>query len=111
MTVPAVGEWSVKDILAHLASWEEQILPDLRRVREGRQPALAAFNEADVDQWNALLVGLRRAFPLSQVRQKLAHYRSAIIEALDSLPHFAICAGHDRRHAEHIRHWRQQEGV
>ncbi|HEU4759943.1 MAG TPA: DinB family protein [Dehalococcoidia bacterium] len=122
MTVPAIGEWSVKDLLAHITSWEEQVPLDLRRVRQGLQPALASFREADVDQWNALLVGLRRTFPLSQVRQELGDRRKALVEALDSLPDSAfaagfvpatcaICIGHDRQHAADIRAWRQQQGV
>ena len=122
MTVPAVGDWSVKDVLAHITSWEEQIPSDLRRVGAGLQPALASFREADVDQWNALLVGLRRSFPLPQVRQELEDRRRALIEALDSLPDSAFAAGfvpatcaisvgHDRQHAGHIRAWRQEQGI
>lgn len=122
MTVPMLGEWSVKDILAHVASWEEQILPDLRRIRDGHRPALASFREQDVDQWNALIMSLRKNFPLEQVLHELDYYRRTTKEALDFLPDAAFASGfvpatcaisvhHDREHAGQIRAWRQREDM
>lgn len=122
MTAPVMGDWSVKDILAHVACWEEQLLPDLRRVREGMTPALASFREAEVDRWNELLIGLRRSFPLEQVLSELGFYRQTLLEALDSLPDSAftgsfvpatcaICVYHDRHHAADVRRWREKEGL
>lgn len=63
MTIPVIDDWSAKDLLAHIASWEEQVASDLARVGRGHVPALAAFQEGDVNTWNGLLVGLRRRFP------------------------------------------------
>jgi len=123
MTVPMLGDWSVKDILAHVASWEEYSLPDFRRVAQGQVPALAAFREADVDQWNALIMGLRKNFPLDQVLHEFEYYRRATMAALDALPdeRFAqgqfpfvlaiVASQHDRDHAAQIRAWRGQEGL
>jgi hypothetical protein len=123
MAIPVVGDWSVKDILAHIVSWEEYTLLDLQRLARGHMPALASFNERDVDSFNALVMSLRRDFPLDQVMQELEANRKATIAALDALPderlaqgRFArvwasVTAGHDHEHAEHIRNWRQKEGI
>ncbi len=123
MAIPVFADWSVKDILAHIVSWEEYTLLDLQRVARGHMPALAGFKQADVDNWNALVMGLRRDFPLDQVMHELEANRKATIAALDALPderlaqgQFAriwasITAGHDHEHAEHIREWRQKEGI
>jgi len=123
MAIPVFADWSVKDILAHIVSWEEYTLLDLQRVTRGHMPALASFNQRDVDNWNALVMSLRRGFPLDQVMHELEANRKATIAALDALPderlvqgQFAriwasITAGHDHEHAEHIREWRQKEGI
>jgi hypothetical protein len=123
MTIPVFDDWSVKDILAHIVSWEEYTLLDLQRVARGHMPALANFKEEDLDNWNALVMSLRRNFPLDQVMHELEASRMATIAALDVLPDerlvqgkFAriwasITAGHDHEHAEHIRNWRQKEGI
>ena len=123
MAIPVFADWSVKDILAHIVSWEEYTLLDFQRVARGHMPALVSFKQQDLDNWNALVMSLRRDFPLDQVTHELAANRKATIAALDALPderlaqgQFAriwasITAGHDHEHAEHIREWRQKEGI
>jgi hypothetical protein len=123
MAIPVFADWSVKDILAHIVSWEEYTLLDFQRVARGHMPALASFNQREVDNFNALVMSLRRNFPLGQVMDELEANRRATIAALDVLPderlaqgQFAriwasITAGHDHEHAEHIREWRRKEGI
>jgi hypothetical protein len=123
MAIPVFADWSVKDILAHIVSWEEYTLLDFQRVARGHMPALASFNQRDVDSFNALVMSLRRDFPLGQVMDELEANRKATIGALLALPderlaqgQFAriwasITAGHDHEHAEDIRKWRQKEGI
>jgi len=123
MAIPVFDDWSVKDILAHIVSWEEYTLLDFQRVARGHMPALASFKQRDVDNFNAMVMSLRRDFPLDQVMHELEANRKATIAALDALPDerlaqgqfariwAAITAGHDHEHAEHIRKWRQKEGI
>ena len=123
MAIPVFDDWSVKDILAHIASWEEYALPDFQRVARGHMPALASFREPEVDNWNALVMSLRRNFPLEQVTYELEANRKATIAALDALPDERLAQGqfvriwatiaavHDREHGEDIRKWRQKEGI
>ena len=121
MTVPVIGDWSAKDILAHVSAWEQQIVPDLERVRDEFTPALAQFREQDADRWNELMMGLRRTFSLTQTLHELGHYRQEVLRRLDQLEErhlssgfvpatCAIASGHDRDHAGQIREWRRREG-
>ncbi len=121
MTVPVIGDWSAKDILAHVSAWEQQIVMDLERVRDDFTPALAQFREQDVDRWNELMIGLRRTFSLTQTLHELGHYRQEVLRRLDQLEERHLSSGfvpatcatsaqHDRDHAGQIREWRRREG-
>jgi hypothetical protein len=123
MMKPVVGDWSVKDLLAHVASYEEMALPDIERVARGDAPALAAFDLKRVDEYNAMIMSLRRHFSLDQARRELDIIRSSLLEAVSRLPDSAlaegqfargflqICAYHDTEHTEDIHNWRKREGL
>lgn len=119
----AVGEWSVKDVLSHIVSWEEITLPDLARLTRGDTPTLASFDLNKVDDWNAMIMSLRRNLPLPQVLRELDISRADLMAALGRLPDAAlaegqfgralvtICTVHDGEHTEDIRKWREREGL
>ncbi len=122
MTAPVIGDWSAKDILAHIAFWEEIAIPDFQRVARDDTPALAHFQPEKLDTWNELSMAMRRSFPLAQVLRELHDTRQAMKQQLESLPddafmtgwaplYCAITVGHDRQHAEHIRAWREKESA
>lgn len=49
-----MGDWSIKDILAHLTQWEGQIVTLLFQAKQGMaQPSTAHFSEDSVDKLNA----------------------------------------------------------
>lgn len=118
-----IGDWSVKDVLAHVAFWEEIAVPDFERAARGHKLALATFQpQKYTDLWNQIAMDLRREFPLDQVLHELHSFRKQMTQRLDALPdaafttvwaptYCAISAYHDRDHAGHIREWRQREGV
>jgi len=49
---PFIGEWSLKDIVGHVASWEAEVRIAFRDLQEGRRPALLDFPEEQLDRWN-----------------------------------------------------------
>ena len=119
MAVPVLGDWSVKDIVTHVTSWEELILLDLNRLKRGRIPA--RYHEA-TDKWNETLMSVRRGFPLDQVLAELGETRDALMKALDEVADDQFAAGdvpgscqitalHDWEHARQIKEWRSQQGV
>jgi len=123
MTAPLAGEWSAKDIMGHIASWDEFTASDLRRIARGRIPCLAAFREDEVDNWNAFLMRPRRVFPFPQIQAEFEEARAEMLAALNDLPEqlmargtmvrniVGVFANHEKSHAQQIREWRQQEGV
>jgi uncharacterized damage-inducible protein DinB len=62
------GEWTVKDILSHLAAWENETLLTVGRAARGEADG-PIINES-VDEWNAARVAERRRLPLVDVMQE-----------------------------------------
>src|SRR3972149_890092 len=101
LTTVMHGEWSAKDIV----------------------PTLAAFREADVDEWNAFLMRGRKLFPPPQVYHELEECYDMLVEALETVPEamfqqggmvtnfLAISVHHYQDHGGHIREWREREGI
>ena len=123
LSLPMHGEWSVKDLIAHISSWNEFTSLDMRRLARGHVPCMAAFREADVNEWNAFLVRPRKLFPVAQVMAELEGCYEALAEALAAVPQamfepgnmvaniLLIARGHYREHTGHIRQWRSKEGI
>lgn len=122
MTKPVDGAWSVKDQIAHVASWDELGAADVQRASLGHMPALASFKDEEIDDWNASLMRGRAAFTLPQVWHELDDRHNRLIEALKAAPE-ALVSGplvgrlcdviieHDQMHAREISDWRQAAGV
>jgi hypothetical protein len=123
LTLPMHGEWSAKDLIAHVSSWNEMAALDMARIARGHVPCLAAFREADVNEWNAFLMRPRKLFPPAQVFFELEGCYDRMVEALAAVPQamfqpgnmvanfLMIAIHHYGDHGGHIREWRQQEGV
>lgn len=115
-------QWSAKDLVAHAASWDEFTAADFQRIARGHMPCLIAFEEREVNDWNAFFMGPRKMFPLEQVLFESEYWHAAVVDTLDGLPDAlfgpgvvanvcGILHGHLREHAGHIRSWRQREGI
>jgi hypothetical protein len=123
MTVAAFGTWSVKDVLCHLASWEQFAVPDLQRISRGHIPQLATLRLEEVDDWNAGLMRSRNLFPLPQAMFELEDSRRQFIDALSAQPDNLFAVGQmvrmltdglvngEKGHVADIREWRKQQGV
>jgi hypothetical protein len=48
-----VEEWSVKDILAHITTWEEETLTHLPLILEGGRPPRYSTKYGGIDAFNA----------------------------------------------------------
>jgi hypothetical protein len=55
---PLCGEWTLKDLLGHIADWELLVVEGLRDVAKGRTPTTEAIT--DIDAWNQSRVQGRR---------------------------------------------------
>jgi len=81
----AHGDWSVKDVLAHLTYWEGQLVRALRQAADGEDqtPMDAAGEEIDVI--NARVVAASRAHPLDEVRAAFTRSFAELLAVLATL--------------------------
>ena len=136
MTVTgAAGNWSVKDILAHILAYEQYIVDRLEEIRHSHvyvpcktQAALDAFREEfgypdfgspllDDDGPNAWVVEKYRNIPLDEIVAQELQAFSALMSSLERIPEdvlnthdlFERVANntykHYREHAVDIRRW------
>ena len=70
LTTPCVvGEWSIKDLLAHLTIWQKHLLTVLRAARHETTPEtpIAQLTCEDIDCLNQAFYAAAKARPLSDV--------------------------------------------
>jgi len=85
MTAPGVmGEWSVKDILGHIAMWESQLVTTLYALERGVVPRLPRSSE--VDAINAQSYAEQRERPLDRVLADFYAVHAQLLKRLNTLP-------------------------
>ena len=77
-----VGDWSVKDIIAHVTTWEEETLKNLPLIMEG----LRAPRYGGIDRFNAERVAEKRHLTLGEVLQQLSEMHQRLIAFLEVVP-------------------------
>ncbi len=120
MTEPGVtGDWSAKDILAHVTIWEEEALKYLPLIIDGANPPRYAVQYGGIDAFNALMLAKRRNLSLSQALAQLGETHDRLLHYVESVPEEQfVRETHFRRrlkldtyshyplHARMIREWR-----
>jgi hypothetical protein len=122
MMEPGVmGEWSIKDILAHVSIWEEEALTHLPVVIAGGTPPRYA-TYGGIDAFNARMVEQRRSLSLSDVRRQLDDTHRRLIAFIQRAPADQFSSetrarrrlrldtyGHYPLHTAAIREWRERQ--
>ncbi len=87
MTQPGVtGEWSVKDILAHVATWEEEALKSLPLIMQGRRLPRYKDQYGGLDAFNALMTEKKRNLSLSNILNQIETTHQQLIAYINSAP-------------------------
>ena len=126
-STPVAGEWTIKDVLAHVAAWDDLHAARAELALAGREAEIVSV---EVDERNARLLAERRNWSLDQVLKAAIESRQRYLELLSSvddeqlvrpvhLPwmetsvwHWAYWrARHDAAHAADIRAWRGARSV
>jgi len=118
-TLPICGDWTAKDILAHLASVDAAILGVVRQVRAGEPVTWAWEGHPQGYDWNAVEVASRQNLTVAEVRAELEENHRDLIAELESWPAdsgpfdpdswdeekspFGWAPSHEREHAEYLR--------
>lgn len=124
MLKPGVtGAWSVRDIIAHVTTWEEEALKHLPMVLEGRKPPRYSVTYGGIDAFNALTTEQKKNLSLSEVLQQQEDVHQRLIQLIESVPEDQLGSearfrhrlrldtyGHYPKHGNAIRKWRHATG-
>lgn len=115
-----LGTWGVREILIHIAAWDQEMAPAFARLRHGESAFPDGVSYDDADGCNARFVAAKEGVKLADVLAGLdAAHRdlTAAAAALDEAHWGAGApardlfestgARHYREHAAQIREWRQ----
>ena len=115
-----MGGWSIKDILAHVTTWEEEALKYLPLILSGGRPP-RYIQYGGIDAFNAQMAEQKRDLELSEVLRQLEETYRRLPDYLQGVPdeHFSREApfrhrlrldtySHYLLHARAIREWRER---
>lgn len=119
----AGDEWTLKNVMAHISSWQEEtltVLPDMaRQIVAG----VKAPRRYDIDAWNDEQYRARRDLPADVVRDTLLAARAELLAMIERIPEewlgkyrhitnwiVAVTDHHYDAHAEMLRAWRATLG-
>jgi hypothetical protein len=124
MRRPWGGGWGVREILAHLAGWQREMIPVLERLARGERPIPDGVSYEDVDGWNARHVAARRGLTVEGIRAELDASHHDFLAAARAVPEARFAPDktatrivdlngphHYREHAAEIRAWRTRAGL
>jgi hypothetical protein len=120
-----VEDWSVKDLLGHIAFWANRAANTLTEVKAGRGDQVPGTeSQGETDEWNAREAAARKDKTLVQNRQEWESAHESARAALESFPEeklddpfkdhtvvFSFGAdtfAHYQEHASQIRAWLRQ---
>jgi len=118
------GDWSVRDILAHVTTWENEALTHVPLILEGGTPPRYSVTYGGIDAFNARMTREKAHLSLTTVRRQMDETHARLIDLVRHLPDGQVCRetrvrrrlrldtyGHYPLHAEAIRQWRRKVAV
>jgi hypothetical protein len=125
MMQPGVsGEWSVKDILGHVTTWEEEALKHLPSILENKQPPRYADLYGGIDAFNAMMTQKKRSLSLTEIMIWLDDTHQKVVEFISNAPDEQIATetrfrrrirldtySHYPVHTTSINNWRKNQSI
>ena len=81
-----MGQWSLKDMLGHVTTWEEELLKYLPTILAGKTTPRYTDMYGGIDAFNALMVEEKRRLPLDEIRKQLEETHTAVVAFLEGVP-------------------------
>jgi hypothetical protein len=114
------GDWSVRDIIAHVTWWEEEALAYLPLILDGGKPARYSVTYGGIDAFNSHMAEQKRHLSLSEVLRQQDDTHRRLIDLIQGVPEDQFARetrfrhrlrldtySHYPEHAEAIRKWRE----
>lgn len=125
LSIPGVtGEWSVKEIMAHITWWEAEALTHLPVIIVGGRPTTYMVKYGGIDAFNARMIELKSSLSLADVLREQAETHGRLVDYLHHVAeeHYIRetrfrrrlrldTYGHYPIHTEVIRQWREQLSI
>jgi hypothetical protein len=122
LLVPGVtGDWSIRDLIAHITWWDEEAIAHLPTVLAGGTPPRYSVTYGGIDAFNAMKTAEKADLSLAEVRAEAEETHRRLLECLRSIPSEALRGnvkvthrlrldtyGHYPIHAADIRRWRDR---
>src|SRR5512136_1128534 len=124
MTEPGVmGDWSVKDILGHVTTWEEETLKYLPLIVQGGRPPRYSTQYGGIDAFNARMSQMKQTLSVSEVLRQADEVHGRLVGYVETAGEELITRdtpfrrrlrldtyAHYPEHARAIREWRGRVG-
>jgi hypothetical protein len=79
--------WSVKDVMAHIAFWEDHVLARLKEAGRGERPQLlGGITEEEVNRINQETLSRSRGRPLDEVKDEFQRAHRELINEIKAIP-------------------------
>jgi hypothetical protein len=122
LTTPGVaGEWSVRDVIAHVTTWEDEALKYLPVILKGEKPPRYSAMYGGIAAFNAKMTKEKEALSLAEVQRQMNETHFRLVHFVESAPddQFQSETRFRRRlrldtyshypiHAKAIRRWRER---
>jgi Mycothiol maleylpyruvate isomerase N-terminal domain len=118
------GDWSVKDVVAHVTWWEEEALRHLPLILAGGRSPRYSVTYGGIDAFNAMMTEQKRDAPLSDILTEQIDTHQRLIDFVQSVPEDQFTRetrfrrrlrldtyGHYPIHTNAIREWRQRRSL
>ncbi len=118
------GDWSARDIIAHVTTWEEEALKHLPLIIAGGRPPRYSTAYGGIDAFNAQTTERKRGLSLADVRRQQEEIHRRLVDFIRSAPAAQFMRetrarrrlrldayGHYPLHTEAIREWRERRSV
>jgi hypothetical protein len=115
-----VEDWSVKDLIAHVAWWEEEALTHLPHILAGGRPPRYSVTYGGIDAFNALMAERKQELSLAEVLAYAEDTHQRLLALLQAAPDDQITTetrfrrrlrldtySHYPIHTAMIRRWRE----
>jgi hypothetical protein len=115
------GQWSVKDIVAHVTTWEEETLTHLPGVLRGEKYPLYSVKYGGIDAFNALMTAQKKNLSPPEVFRQQDEVHRRLLRFIETVPEELLGSttrfrhrlrmdtySHYPKHAAAIRKWRTQ---
>lgn len=118
------GPWSVRDIIAHVTTWEEEALKHLPLVLAGKRPPRYSVTYGGIDAFNARTTEQKKNLSLPEVFRVQEDVHRRLIELIQGAPEDQLGGGtrfrhrlrldtygHYPTHAHAIEKWRERKPI